>query len=227
MSVSLDSETDVIDYSDFQVQHVHSEVNVGAGGDNTNQNVTGLSAFDPLEDVGGLSNAEVAELVYLEVGTCLEYEDETADQNVATAMEHRGVVGANLREDVSELIRNSNSAGTAAVVDSNDPNNSDAATKSKTDNGTFLQFQHVGGLPFDDETNGPGGSATGDGTRQERHFRQMTGRGPVLDQTDTMSVMHRIITGDNIMSVAGNVKATMVWDISEIDDAERQFSVPM
>jgi hypothetical protein len=61
----------------------------------------------------------------------------------------------------------------------------------------------------------------------ERPWRQVTGRGPVLDSNDDIGVNSRLVVNDSIIGCVGQVRAHLVWDVAEVDDAGRAFSVPM
>jgi len=59
-----------------------------------------------------------------------------------------------------------------------------------------------------------------------RDYRSLTNRGPVLDSTDDISVYQSINVGDTITAFSGEVRIHMVWDVAEVDEAGRAFSVP-
>jgi len=94
MDMSGEGPTDYADY-DYQVLRVEDKATNNSG----SVNEQFLTTIEPLEAIGGLSNNEVAELVYMEVQATIEPEDESESQGVATIAEYRGVIGANI--DVS------------------------------------------------------------------------------------------------------------------------------
>jgi len=217
---------DEVDYSDFAVQMVTLEPQMipplqqGA-------NIKRVINIEPLKGRGGLSNNEVAELVYLETAAYIEPETELGDQDVASTTELRGVVGVNLPADRSGLPRGS----TATLDEQADFYETQAVDDtafqggSITDNAYFQHFKTQGIIPFDDEAGGPGGGAV-DHFHAEKYWRELTGRGPVLDQNDDVSVNSVLVADDSAVNVQGSITLTMHWDVAETDDAGRRFSVP-
>jgi len=231
MDMDMSGGAEATDYSDFKFQHFSAANRIRNPDGNARQRV--LFETEPLEGEGGLEQNEVAELVYLEAQFGLEYEDGDSDQNVGTFFEHRGTVGANLPA--------SNNAG--IDIDSNNPDSegqlietggdgfvsgTDSFTRqvSKVEDRIFLQLRCAGGPPFDDQNTGPGGNANAPTDRNTRKFRELTGRGPVLDSSDDLNVYSAINVGDSVIGVIGNVRLHMVWDVAEVSDAGRAFSLP-
>lgn len=232
MSGGMDDSTD---YSDFEYEQITAALEVtGDDAETTNPNAYAVHTFNPLDDIGGLDNNEVAELVYLEVNAYLEFEDEGADQNVATTGETRGVVGINLSTGSRADFLNSNigaeqTDGQAEIVDTFN-NTTDGqiavANSTKSEDRILQLFSANGGQPFDDQTNGPGGSGSHDGFRAEKNWRQLTGRGPVIDQSDDFCIGQTVNVSDTIIGTVGTVRCHLVYDVAETSDAGRRFSVP-
>jgi hypothetical protein len=202
------------DYSDFEYQTL--KLNNTAGG-NGNVNSEFLYEVEPLGGIGGLDNDEVAELVHLEVHASIEPEDEKNDQDVATAADLRGIVGANINTldgltGIGNTIAKQGSGGGSGLEVSDDR--------------VFQQFQARAVLPFDDQTNGPGGGSF-DSFHNSRNFRRITGRGPVLDSTDDITVSGAIIGGDVLASVlSSSINIHLIYDTAHVGEAGRAFSVP-
>jgi hypothetical protein len=183
--------------------------------------------IEPLAAAGGLSNNEVAELVYLEVQAILEPETEFADQNVAGNTEVRGVVGINLPKTRSAFPNDFPVQSDGTVIENNGfvdrPNPFRASTL--TDDAYLQQFQVENVPPFDDETNGPGGGST-DHFYAEKQYRNLTNRGPVLDSNDDITVLATIVADDYTGPIEAPIRLHMLWDVAETSDAGRKFSVP-
>lgn len=228
MSVNMDMDADEVDYSDFEYQFFNGSVFTEGASDDSNNNVTGFHEFSPLSPIGGLDNNEVAELVYLETQVSLEFEQEAGDQNVGSATETRGVIGANLPTSGIEGLLNPGGQPTnSGVIAGGSPNFDDADGETRVDNRVFQQFRADGAPAFDDQTNGPGGGADAPNVVYEKNFRELTGRGPVLDQTDDMTIIDRLVTADTVIQERSNIRLHMVWDVAEVDEAGREFSIPV
>lgn len=229
MSINMDDETGVVDYSDYRHQNVNLQYdlpNQETGGGNGRAAYS--YTFDPLDDVGGLDSNEVAELVYLETIAFIEYEDETADQNVGATENFVGMIGANLSPNnfgergvtvEGEIIESDTTVDTSVLQTT--------FGDSTTDSSAFQPFKVTDNAPFDDEANGLGGGSGAGLFHAEKAYRDLTGRGPVLDQTDNMEAIGRIISSDSVIEVRGNLNLHMIWDIAEMDESGREFQVPM
>jgi hypothetical protein len=216
------------DYSDFEYQFIdYQHTATYDSGGQISGRTDAIATFEPLAGVGGLATNEVAELVYMDVTANVEWEDEDDDQNVATQAEFRGVVGANLENSRTQQLPFGQGASETNVITNTTDTDILIEADSKTDDRIFTHFQTLSGAPFDDETNGAGGNADADGFRMERPWRQVTGRGPVLDSNDDIGVNSRLVVNDSIIGCVGQVRAHLVWDVAEVDDAGRAFSVPM
>lgn len=230
MSVNMDMSDDMADYADFEYQH--EKLGLGIDGTVTqsgNINFAAQAEIEPLAEAAGLDNNEVAELVFLAVHAYVEPESEAADQNVASATELRGVVGINLPADNTAELDNRTSGGSIEEYDAAGDaveGGSRTSLAGTVDDRLLEPFATISGPPFDDEANGLGGSVTSDAYQSETNYRDLVGRGPVLDSTDQITINARLVTDDSLLTEKGNVIVTMVWDTAEVSDAGRAFSVP-
>jgi hypothetical protein len=201
-----------VDYSDFEYQFITSEIKL-----NIDDGLFQVST-EPLGQIGGLSNNEVAELVYHEVQISVEPEDEVADQDVATAIDLRALFGANLPDTGGKQIFNQG-------IEANSPSQN---AQGFVEDRVFQACQDRGVFPFDDEASGPGGGSLSGPNVYEKHWRDITGRGPVLDQNDDIGFSGRLIVGDIVDDAAcrATLTAQMIWDVAEVSDAGRAFSIP-
>lgn len=225
MNMDMNGSADT-DYSDFEYQQIVTRNQLDPTG--SNPDATVQYEIEPLSGIGGLDNNEVAELVALEVITGLEVDDEIADQDVGTYAEHRGVVGANLpatRSILPGTIRSNDVDGTV-VTSSATASSSTRIAGSQSEDRIFQMFRGSLSLPFDDQTNGPGGAGSENSFHSVKSFRDISGRGPVLDASDDMTVLDRVIVGDTVLPVESNVRLNCVWDVAETSDAGRAFSLP-
>jgi len=228
MSMNMDGGGST-DYSDFEYQQLSARLSTAdsTGGTDTNVDGSGAVSFDVLGGIGGLDNNEVAELVYLETNVIMEFEDEVDDQNVGTDVQGRGVIGADLPLGEGAFIQGKNPVdGQLFDLQNTDDSFSSMSGNSTSDDRMFQLFTVSGGHPFDDETNGVGGSANHENFYAEKPWRELTGRGPVLDASDDIVVALDINAGDSIISQAIEARFHMVWDVAEVSDAGRAFSVP-
>lgn len=218
------------DYSSFEYQYLNYSLRDATLGNESNPNVNAIAKVPVLEGTGGLDNNEIAELVGLEVSAHIEYEDGANDQNVASSTEFRGVVGANLpaAETGVEIgsITNNPTPGEIVRVGAGSESDYDVSISSKADDRVFQMFRVDSGPPFDDQTNGPGGTGGRDHWYSFKNFRNMVGRGPVLDANDDMAVYAKLTSEDIIISNFGKVRVACIWDVAETDEAGRAFSVP-
>jgi hypothetical protein len=220
-----------MDYSDFKYQ----QIGAGAAQEANTDSDTAFSfaiAYDVLDDNGGLEQNEVAELVSFRLFADLDIEDEQADQDVGTTVECRGAFGANVnsRRDIPD----SNApGGTEAknteilrVINQSEADVAARPGKSQVKDEVFSFYQTRAALPFDDQTNGPGGGAAFQPFTREKHYRQESGRGPVLDSTDDIGIVGKLISSDAVIGTGVRINLELVWDVAEVSDAGRAFSVP-
>lgn len=215
------------DYSSFENQFVAFEHVM----ENTDGNARAKSGveFEPLQGSGGLNQNEIAELVYYELQVSLEFEDEEeGNQNVATASEFRGTLGINLPVDQAFI----DDDGVLSQTVDSDPDGTVRNCTQRTIlaegvEERILQPYMVRGIaPFDDGLTGRGGGSVDSGVVYSRNYRDLTGRGPVLDATDDLVLSGTNIIGKGIFEQIGSARLHLVWDVAEVSDAGRAFSVP-
>lgn len=231
MYMSLDMTGDQgVDYSDFEyqlvsVEHKHEEGDLSGG--------NALSAiqtyFDPMEGRGGLANNEVAELVAMFVDVSITHDQNSDDQDVGSETQFIGVLGANLpaKRDVLPGAPGTTDESFEEIFTTTSVSGpSNDGGESRVENAIFAPFRVHKTPAFDDQSNGAGGAGGHTTQKIERAFRQLTGRGPVLDSNDEITVVTQLGQDDETIGAQGNVDIHMVWDIAEVSDAGREFSVP-
>lgn len=197
------------DYSDFEYQQTAHSVTLGDSG---NVNATGGFQVEPLEGQGGLNTNEVAELVAMFVTVSVEYEGE--EGTAPSDYECRGVIGANLgNNDSFELENGANSAEDGTLITGTSSNPSFASYVEAEDQ-IFIPVRHDGSTEGSPNT-----------IQYERQWRELTNRGPVLDASDSIDTVLRLVKsgGNNMRAVA---RLHLIWDTAEVSDAGRAFSVP-
>jgi len=223
MSINME-DSGAVDYADFRQQHAVVQIGRDTNG-SQNPNIKAATKIEPLSGVGGLQNNEVAELVHLKVLAQIEYEQESADQDVGSASEHRGVIGINLPAKNSAFPQSvSNQIETDIFDDDGGAEFSNAATL--TDNKYLDQYMVRGAPAFDDQVNGTGGGEGTGSYHNSIHYRNLTGRGPVLDQNDDITALQALNISDSVITESAQLRLSMVWDVAETSDAGRQFSLP-
>lgn len=222
---------DVIDYSDFQTQMVRAFAFYEPSAPTSppeRDGIIGLHTIEPLAGIGGLSNNEVAELMYLQVDATLDARDDIDDQNLATTVDLSGVVGINLNSQ-NDFVRSSTTRGNSEILEQvgsvSIPTGA-VGSPTVTDNDRLEMFEAFMGPPFDDQSGGTGGSYVTVPYHSEKYYRQTHGRGPVLDQNDDVSILFETAADDATFPIEAEVRLTMYWDIAETSDAGRRFSVP-
>lgn len=217
--MSMDEDTD---YASFEYQQFSLEHTADVG--TTNNPLTDVVfGIEPLQSLGGLANNEVAELVAHRLTVSLEAESEQ-DQAGDSSIEARGFFGANFNSD-EIIIRNSEN--TIEVLDSGG-DTLDAATQGgvRDRDEIFEVYQVHGSTPFSDPADGTGGGGSLTDMIYERNWRDSTGRGPVLDSNDDVTIANRLTAGDMETTPRTQITGHLIWDIAETNDAGRQFSVP-
>jgi len=228
--MDMDGHTTGTDYSDFEHQYIQSQVAFEGAGNlvGTNQNMEAKLDYEPLEAGGGLDQNEVAELVYFRLSYGIEIEDESADQDVATTGEMRGTFGANLPKSRNAFVNVGQEKSGDVIGAFNGVNEDQVRVVGEvtTDDRIFTHFKQTSGWPADDQTNGPGSNGATGFRSHEKNYRDVLGRGPVLDSNDDLSFAIGINASDNVLNFIGEVRAQLYWDVAEVDDAGRAFSVP-
>jgi len=225
------------DYSDFEYQHTRTAVELNADQSvDSNPRSTYLFEYDPLAGLGGLANNEVAELVYQEVIAGVEVDTETGDQSAASAFQMRGGFGINLDPvSVDQVVPGSfggPSPGTnSRVLEETDSAISSTIEGSYTADELLQQYEVNGVIPFSGEiadiSSGAGGAGAIDVMSHEKNWRELTGRGPVVNNDDELINIVSVNADNTVVDVNGFVRTHLVWDVAETSDAGRKFSVPM
>jgi len=228
MSINMGHDGEETDYSDFAHQQVNFQTTVDEA------DLTGSPAavrvqheVEPLAGRGGLAQNEVAELVYFRLEARTADFSDSADQNVGSHVVIFGSFGMNLQATGDEL--NPADAGDATVFrrEGTTDDAGNTATLSDVDDRVLCRFAHTSTPPFDDEANGLGGGGQVEpGDVRERNFRDMLGRGPVLDSSDDLTAVYDLEGEDVIVTFVGDIAVDLVWDVAEVSDAGRAFSVP-
>ena len=208
------------DYSDLRAQMAYfvfgSGVQTGENQIVPGANVLFKSSIEPLAGAGGLSDTEIAELVYLETQATIEPETaEYGDQEVASNTEFRGVVGINLSGDRSAFPRDFPGYSDGTVIENNGYNTGRepfAASTSLTDNAFLQQFSIQNVTPFYNAADGYGGGST-DHFVAEKNYTDITTRGRVLDPKDEIDVLAALISDETIVPIQGIVRLHMMWDV--------------
>lgn len=232
MSVQMPDADDSTDYSDFEYQQGQISLRQTPADAEQGARTKASFSIEPLAPQGGLDNNEVVELVYFDMQLDIEYDDETADQGVSTYTETRAIFGANFPSDTSQLElepTRDEVDGTVSIFDTNGfpENEVSASHRSRSDDRIFQTMRATGNPPFDDTTSGPGGGSTTTHDRVSKNWRDLVGRGPVLDSSDDLSWAVAVITGDLLIECTAVIRYHMVFDVAEVSDAGRAFSVPM
>lgn len=220
MSVNPDGMTE-IDYSDFEYQQIYHRHQQDPTGDGANSQVK--SDFEVLGGIGGLDNNEVAELVWMEAQVSVQHFQEDADQDVGSETFFEGIVGANLPATTALLPADGDQTG--EIINTNNTSASLNGSDDSEDR-VFAPFAVAKTPAFDDQTNGPGGGGGHSTLVVKRPFRNMVGRGPVLDSSDDLSLLTSLEQDDEIIVGRGKVSLHCIWDVAETSDAGRAFSVP-
>jgi hypothetical protein len=230
MSVNIDEMgAQSMDYGEFRYQQVQAQTTVDPTNE-TNPSVDTLYTIEPLSRIGGLDPNEVAELVYLEVYADLEFETESESQGVASGAETRGVVGINLPASEGAFVEPQADEFNEGQITEifRGLTEGDVLTKLEdgTDDKKLQMFRAHGSLPYDNAGTGAGGSGYSNDFYAEKSYRDLTNRGPVLDSNDDVSIAINVNVANTNINVSGVVRVHMVWDVAEVDDAGRAFSVP-
>lgn len=214
------------DYSDFKYQHVqfqHEE-----NGERSARS-TFAGGIEPLAQSGGLEINEVAELVAIRVEADVQTDDHGSNSVTEEGIvEFRGVMGANL-DSLSDLI---DSQGTdldrfETPLESNDNADGQLRTYGHDKEEVFYHFLTAAYNAFSSDAGGVGGAGGFNTSKETINFRDLVGRGPVLDSNDNISVVSRVIKNNVLTDIEAHLRATLVWDIATVDEAGARFSVPM
>jgi len=210
------------DYSDFEYQQISATLEAPAADGDQQEQAELTFGVSPLSDVGGLANNEVAELVAYRLSVSFDSDDEAiaGDQNVGGGYYLSGSFGANAA-DVDAIPEEFDSVELEVG-----PGNTETSLSSASRDEIFDMFQASASLAFDDQAGGLGGGMHVEGVDYDRNMRQLTGRGPVLDQTDDVTLAARAIASDSVVTGKFKIHVHLIWDVAETSDAGRAFSVP-
>lgn len=222
---------DDVDFTSFEYQHVqfrHSQDGTSAGGSPSGNSVV-QSEVEPLEDIGGLDQNEVAELIaVVNPYTKVTADDFPEDSNNGPGnIDYRGSFGLNL-DAQSDQVQDSGDRNFGTELQTGDG----GAVKTNdvgylTDEAVLLPFEHVAPVQFAEAASGTGGGgATGVTVHNPLMFRDMVGRGPILDSADDVAVVSTINKNQTEFVAEGAFGATLIWDIATVDEAGRQFGIP-
>lgn len=218
MSGSADS----TDYSSFEYQQLTARLGFPQASGSQETELTETVQFDVLGTIGGLANNEVAELVGYRLTVSVDGSDSSADGDQNVGGTHHFEVALAANGDNEAVPTNYPGADDVQLVS---PGASvSSATVSRDE--VFELAQGGFSLPFDDIANGLGGGGFTTLYSESRNMRQLTGRGPVLDQSDDLTVTIHNNSSDNVISPETVVHVHLIWDVAETDDAGRAFSVP-
>ena len=220
-------------FTDFEYQH--TSFSIGHFGQPNDANILYSNRVEPLESRGGLESDEVAELValrgYHQAGLD-DIGDPATENSAPGSTETRGVLGVNLAEQETiedgtnltestkyeEVIRGNGTAGGDANGD----------TFNIDEPGVFWHFDYAFQPAFLDNANGVGGGAASAATfgPETINYRQLFGRGPVVDTTDEIVGLTRMINSRQEYNVEAVGRYTFVWDVSTVEGQRKQFSLP-
>lgn len=223
MSIAMSDTSTETDYADFEYQQILFEQAPPSATGTSDRERTDVLSVSPLSDIGGLANNEVAELVAYRVTVDFDSDDEAGegDQNVGGGLYLEGTFGANTTDEAIPT-----NYEIVAEEDTGIAGTGEARLQSASKDEIFGQFQASASLAFDDQGNGLGGGMHVSQAEVEKNMRSLTGRGPVLDQTDDLTVASRAIASDTVLTPIFRIQVTCVWDVAETSDAGRVFSVP-
>jgi len=216
---------DPVDYSEFQYQHI--DLSHIENGDNSARATTVLGV-SPLEQSGGLDINEVAELVYIRVQASVAGDDfgdiaDTAQGN----LDFRGVIGANLDSEQDLIDETQNAVDEdATILEAVENSGTNNSLYSHDKEEVFYHFTCYNDTPFSSDAGGVGGGGGGTFVQEQINFRDLVGRGPVLDSNDEINFVTLLAKNQVSADAEGKVRVTMVWDTATVDDAGRKFSIP-
>lgn len=220
--MSIKEAGDMPDYTDFEHEAIYYETQ-HTGSSSSGTDLVNYQ-HEVLEDRGGLESDEVAELVHAVLSYKLDPQSTgAAPQNGSVGIHW----GSNIAQD--EVLYNS-------PVDFNgsfELNNTGASTTSSNLRGRVIDdpglFSVIAGAyttAADDNTNGGAAAQEGDQAVVAKNFRDLFGRGPVLDASDDLDLWL-----DVALEVAGadvdiDIVVQATWDVMTVADARKAFSVP-
>lgn len=207
INMDMDNMNTGIEYPDFDYQVIEFNTNQDTGSSNS-----AVVEVEPLEDRGGLASNEVAELVAMRVWLAVETEDEESDYSTTASYEIHGHIGSGLSEAQINGLSGGDGQPGRQFNSGGDDELDGVEYISQTDSGIFDTFRY--------EFSAGGTKAA----HQSTNFRDISMRGPVLDQTDNIEIGARVVASE--APAEFHVRIRCVWDTAELDEAGREFSVP-
>jgi hypothetical protein len=230
MDMDMSMEGSTTSYADYEHQHLNFIRQFGGLDNSANSLVQ--SRVEPLENRGGLENDEVAEMVALRAYTSLGVERADNRSNTEPGRGNvRGVLGANL-DEFDQLDEGENQAGTHTFLEDVEGNFSDSGASNvdaASTDAPGIFYHHADGFSpgFNDTAAGSGGGAGYSLMEAELiNFRDLYGRGPILDASDEIVAITRLINEQNDFDWEFNLRASVVWDVSTIEDERKEFALP-
>lgn len=219
-------DNDPVDYADFAYQHIR--FNHVETGDNSARSFA-RNSVEPLEDKGGLSTTEAAELVALRLSHTVN-----ADYGGVTVggdpggIDFRGVVGSDVgARDLLPDQNGNNTTSDIELIEGQDNSDIRGNTFSHSNSNVFANFNVKSNPVFDDDTSGAGGGGSaGHEPWYTLNFREMVGRGPVMTSGDDLGQVSVLVKNDVQGVVESVTSAHAIWDIVELEDADDRFSIP-
>lgn len=218
-----------LDYTSFERQHIYYN-HRARGGASGNTEVT--AQLDPLEGQAGLDQNEVAELVALVAPQIQVAADgyEAQSNSSPGNIDFRGVFGLNLQDKRDQVLQGADVDRTGDVIQENDGGDASGGPRiiSKNEDGILWSFDVTAEVGFKDGGSSAGGSGGGHQlvTYPNVDFRELYGRGPIVDSADELG----FVTTNNKNGVGyfaeNTIRMTAVWDVATVDDAGRQFGIP-
>lgn len=202
MSVQMNPESsDEVDYSDFEYDQFLLTTSQDEDG-----NGTIVADFEPLSQQGGLRPNQVAEIVYIELNVAGTAAEADGGGDSLDTIEQRGTFGINLSEDSDVTSGSGGLEGEGEVVNGELVNNN---VRQHTKPEVLIPYRVV----------------SQNGAIHERDFRNLTGRGPVIDANDDLTAVHTSVS-ETAESTDFALQIHVVYDLFEIDDSRTAFSVP-
>lgn len=216
-------------FSDFEHENVCIEWN-----SNTGDFERGVAAdWNPFDNRGGLDSDEIAELVALQVqGQAQTDGDGSGDDNIIANVEIKGGLGFNIDYGDLACAPPTNLAGGAfpseeanevlqedALDEDGDAGSAGSVKVGQTDETGLI-------YPFAVGFSASSGYDSYPILNDVVNYRELYGRGPVIDATDDWSL--RLYHVQNGTEVAGELALNIrpVWDVSTVEGVRSRFSLP-
>lgn len=226
---TTDAKGGVVDYSDFVYEHfnVLSVFSDATGGGAATVEWT----QDPLESIGGLEPQQVAEIVaiYVSISATTGEPLQTTSALLPIQGQYNAYHGVNLEEaelptqrpveNVGELVTNVSGWDDDAA-------DSTFELRSIVEPAIFWSANGFVHNAVNDDAGGWAHSAQGTIPAVTREFRQMVGRGPVIEADDTLDWWLQLEIGNANTEPRIEIDQVTVYDLAEISDARVEFSIP-